>query len=110
MVNEKSFEEKGLSLSDLFFSCEEEFTYDINYYFLFHFRWSNLWVWHSEQHAADATAIVMAESTSTTNGYQDYLYSNYLINTFKDFIVSESVIELVKEELSDYNLTKRANR
>jgi capsular polysaccharide biosynthesis protein len=108
MVNEKNFEEKGLSLSDLFFLAKKNLLMILVIIFCFILGGAiyGLGI-RKTTYAADATAIVMAESsTSTANGYQDYLYSNYLINTFKDFIVSDSVIELVKEELSDYNLTK----
>jgi len=109
MVNEKNFEEKGLSLNDLFFLAKKNWLLILIVIFVsilsgaiygFGIR--------KTTYSADATAIVMAESsTATANGYQDYLYSNYLINTFKDFIVSDSVIELVKEELKEYNLSKK---
>lgn len=108
MANEKSFEERGLSLSDLFFLAKKNLLMILIIIFCFILGGSIYGFGiRKTTYTADATAIVMAESsTSTVNGYQDYLYSNYLINTFKDFIISDSVMELVKEELGEYGLSK----
>ena len=108
MTNEKNFEERGLSLSDLFFLAKKNLLMILIIIFCFILGGAVYGFGiRKTTYTADATAIVMAESsTSTVNGYQDYLYSNYLINTFKDFIISDSVMELVKEELSEYGLSK----
>ncbi|MDD3170807.1 MAG: Wzz/FepE/Etk N-terminal domain-containing protein [Bacilli bacterium] len=107
MVEEK-YEERGLSISDLFFLVKKNLLMIIIVTFIFILCGSIYGFGiRKTTYSADATAIVMAENSSTTtSGYQDYLYSNYLINTFKDFIVSDSVIELVKDELKEYGLTK----
>lgn len=108
MVNDNNFEEKGLSLSDLFFLAKKNVIMILIIIFCFILCGAVYGFGiRKTTYSSSATAIVMAESSSSTaNGYQDYLYSNYLINTFKDFIVSESVLELTKAELSAYDLTK----
>ena len=77
MVNEKNFEEKGLSLNDLFFLAKKNWLLILIVIFVsilsgaiygFGIR--------KTTYSADATAIVMAESsTATANGYQIIFYS-----------------------------------
>jgi len=56
-------------------------------------------------YTASATTMVMVDtskqSTVTSTEYSNYMYSTYLINTYKDFVVSHKVIDEVVTNLAN---------
>ncbi len=104
-------EEKGLSLSDLLFLVKRNIILIVIITGLFTIAGAVYGLKFKKiSYTATSTAIVMVDragNASSSAAYQDYLTASYLINTFKDFIVSENVVKKVVEsnECKDYNLT-----
>lgn len=104
---EENYEDNGLSLRDLVFLAKKNILLILIVTLICTLIGAIYGLGFKEtKYTASASAIVMAESSSATkNGYQDYLYSNYLMNTFQEFVVSNPVIELVRSDLSKNKLT-----
>lgn len=103
-------EEKGISLSDLFFLIKRNILLILIITGLFTVGGAVYGLRFKKiTYTATSTAIVMVDSgTSSASGdYQNYLTSTYLINTFKDFIVSNNVVKQVIEspDCTKYDLT-----
>lgn len=64
-------------------------------------------------YTANASVMVMdvGDTDNTQGQYQGYLLSNYLVNTFKEFILSDSVLEAVRSNplITDTDIQTRTN-
>lgn len=107
-------EEKGISLSDIFFLIKKNFLLILIITALFTIAGGVYGLKFKKiTYTAKAEAIVMADSSSTTpsasTNYQEYVMSTYLINTFNTFIVSNKVVGAVVDDLTETLDTYKAN-
>ena len=99
MEENRNVDESGISLSDIFFLIKKNIIMILLITGLFTLCGVVYGLgFKSINYKTSSTAIVMSESSSSNSNYQDYLFSNYLVNSFKTFIVSDPVLSKVSEK------------
>lgn len=99
MEENRNVDESGISLSDIFFLIKKNIIMILLITGLFTLCGGVYGLcFKSVNYKTSSTAIVMSESSSSNSNYQDYLFSNYLVNSFKTFIVSDPVLSKVSEK------------
>ena len=96
-------EERGITLSDIFFLIKKNILMIIIITAVLTIAGGIYGLKFKKiTYTAKAEAIVMADSSSASAqaNYQEYVTSTYLINTFNSFIVSNKVVGVVQENLT----------
>lgn len=103
-MNEETYNEQGISLSDLFFLIKRNFLMILIITIICAIA-GGVYAFSIKKpvYTAIATAVVQAEPTNNGSEATSYSYSVALTNTFKDLIKNITVINVAADELIDEN-------